>query len=198
MSPVASSFYLEEISALQNYQKEILKALDDLTKANQSLTGTVALTAIDAVTGALGAGGANNGLGTFPEAQQLSTTYNSVMKTLLTNFEEISKLVNAMANALGSSAKSYQETEQQITDSFTKIVTQYESQTGGFSTTPKSTAAATTSGQPGTGSSYNSATPSNSSGTTTQTSNYAATTTPSNSISTGNQANTSNDASSEE
>lgn len=197
MSAVASSFYLEEISALQTYQKEILKALDDLTKANQSLTGTVALTAIDAVTGALGAGGANNGLGTFPEAQQLSKTYNSVMQTMMTNFREISDLVNAMANALGKSAKSYLETEQQITDSFTKIVTQYESKTGGFSTTPTSTAAATTSGQPGTTYTYNSAKPDTSTTTTTQTSSTSSNTT-SNSIGQGNNANSSNDASSEE
>ena len=191
----ASSFYLQEITALQAYQKEILQTLDDLTTANQSLTTNEVLTALDTATGALGMGGANNGLGTFDEATQLSNTYNGVMQTMITNFKEISDLVNAMAASLGKSAQNYQETEQQITDSFNKIVSKYQSQNGSFGTTPTSTAPATASGQTGTSGTFTSATPATST-TTTQTT----TTTPvtANTMTQDNDSNTSNDTSSEE
>src|SRR5579859_5220995 len=161
MAGSASSFYIEEITALQAYQKEILKALDDLTSASTALTTSEALTAVDAVSGALGGVGANNGLGAFDEAATLSSTYNNVMQTLMTNFKEISDLVTAMANALGKSAQTYQETEQQITDSFNQIVSKYESQSGSFNPTPTTTAPApaASTGQPGTTGTYNSATP---------------------------------------
>ncbi|HET9168710.1 MAG TPA: hypothetical protein VFN97_04710 [Actinospica sp.] len=204
MSGTASSFYLAEISALQTYQKEILKALDDLTTANQALTTNEVLTAIDSATGALGMGGANNGLGAFDEAVQLSNTYNSVMQQMMTNFKEISELVNAMASSLGKSAQSYQETEQQITDSFNKIVTKYETQSGGFGTTPTTSAPATTSGQSGSTAAYSSATPATSTTTTQGTTTTGTTTTTSStstnsgSISQQNDSNTSNDTSSEE
>lgn len=218
MAGSASAFYIEEIAALQTYQKEILKALDDLTSANTALTTNEALTAVDAVSGALGGVGANNGLGAFDEAATLSTTYNNVMQTLMTNFKEISELVTAMANALGKSAQSYQETEQQITDSFNQIVNKYEAQSGGFNPTPTTTAPGATTGQSGTTGTYNSATPATASNTTTTTTTppppppsttttTPTSTTPSNtpsspsgtgSISQGNTANASNNTSSEE
>jgi prefoldin subunit 5 len=216
MAGSASAFYIEEIAALQTYQKEILKALDDLTSASTALTTNEALTAVDAVSGALGGVGANNGLGAFDEAATLSTTYNNVMQTLMTNFKEISELVTAMANALGKSAQSYQETEQQITDSFNQIVSKYEAQSGGFNPTPTTTAPGTPTGQSGTTGTYNSATPATASNTTTTTTsttpNTTTTTTPTSttssstpstpsgtgSISQDNTANSSNDTSSEE
>jgi hypothetical protein len=188
---------------LQTYQKEILKALDDLTSASTALTTNEALTAVDAVSGALGGVGANNGLGAFDEAATLSTTYNNVMQTLMTNFKEISELVTAMANALGKSAQSYQETEQQITDSFNQIVSKYEAQSGGFNPTPTTTAPGTSTGQSGTTGTYYSATPATASNTTTTTTTPTSTTsssTPSSSgsISQDNTANASNNTSSEE
>jgi len=203
MAGSASAFYIEEIAALQTYQKEILKALDDLTSASTALTTNEALTAVDAVSGALGGVGANNGLGAFDEAATLSTTYNNVMQTLMTNFKEISELVTAMANALGKSAQSYQETEQQITDSFNQIVSKYEAQSGGFNPTPTTTAPGTSTGQSGTTGTYYSATPATASNTTTTTTTPTSTTsssTPSSSgsISQDNTANASNNTSSEE
>jgi hypothetical protein len=200
MTGAAGSFYLAEISALQAYQKEILQTLDELTTANQSLTTTEVLTAVDTATGSLGMGGANNGLGTFDEAVSLSNTYNGVMQTLITNFKEISELVTAMANSLGKSAQNYQETEQQITDSFNKIVTKYQSQSGGFSTTPVTTGATAASGQSGTSASYTSAQPATSATTTQQTTTTttSGSSSGSGSISEENDANSSNDTSSEE
>jgi prefoldin subunit 5 len=214
MAGSASAFYIEEIAALQTYQKEILKALDDLTSASTALTTNEALTAVDAVSGAFGGVGANNGLGAFDEAATLSTTYNGVMQTLMTNFKEISELVTAMANALGKSAQSYQETEQQITDSFNQIVSKYEAQSGGFNPTPTTTAPSASTGQSGTTGTYNSATPATASNTTTTetTTNLTTTTPPTStsqsstpsspsgtgSISQDNTANASNNTSSEE
>jgi len=219
MAGSASAFYIEEIAALQTYQKEILKALDDLTSASTALTTNEALTAVDAVSGALGMAGANNGLGAFDEAATLSTTYNNVMQTLMTNFKEISELVTAMANALGKSAQSYQETEQQITDSFNQIVTKYEAQSGSFNPTPTTTAPGASTGQSGTTGAYYSATPATASNTTTTTTstppNTTTTTTPTSTTSSGtpsssgsgsgtgsisqdNTANASNNTSSEE
>jgi hypothetical protein len=204
----AGSAYAAEISALQAYQKQILTTLDGL------MAGNAALVAVEAVTSAFSGTGANNGLGTFDEAVQLSGTYNNVMQTMMTNFKEITELVTAMANALGKSASNYLETEQQITDSFNNIVKKYESQSGGFSTpgTSTSTAPATTSGQSGTSNTYYTAntasTPSTSTSTTnttTQTSTTSTTpsttsttSTNSGSISQDNNANASNDSSSEE
>jgi hypothetical protein len=197
----ASSFYLAEISALQAYQKQILQTLEELTTANASLV------VIEAVGGVLGATGSNNGLGNFDEAVQLSNTYSGVMQTMMTNFKEISELVTAMANALGKSAQNYQETEQQITDSFNQIVTKYEAQSGGFSTpgAPAATAPAPAAGQPGTSNTYYTATsgttPATSTTTTQTTTTPASTTTPSTgtgSISQDNNSNASNNTSGEE
>jgi hypothetical protein len=142
---------MAEITALQNYQREILSTLDAM------VIGSVVLSVATGV----GSNGNNNGLGTFPEASSLSSTYNSVMQTMITNFREITDLVTAMANVLGKSAQSYSDTEAQLTAQFNQIVTQYESQSGGFSTpgSPTSTAAPTPIPQGGTSSAYNSATP---------------------------------------
>ena len=205
----AGSAYAAEISALQAYQKQILTTLDGL------MAGNAALVAVEAVTSAFSGTGANNGLGTFDEAVQLSGTYNNVMQTMMTNFKEITELVTAMANALGKSASNYLETEQQITDSFNNIVKKYESQSGGFSTpgTSTSTAPATTSGQSGTSNTYytaNTASTPSTTTTTTQTSTpetsttsttpstTSTTSTNSGSMSQDNNANASNDSSSEE
>lgn len=147
---------MAEITALQNYQKEILGTLDSM------VAGNVVLTALDGLT----SGGGNNGLGGFPEAVSLSNTYNDVMQSMITNFKEITALVTAMASVLGKSAQSYTDTETQLTDQFNKIVTQYESQSGGFTTpgspTPSSPGQPTPQG--GTSGAYTSATPA--SGTT--------------------------------
>lgn len=147
---------MAEITALQNYQKEILGTLDSM------VAGNVVLTALDGLT----TGGSNNGLGGFPEAVSLSNAYDNVMQAMITNFKEITALVTAMANVLGKSAQSYTDTEAQLTDQFNKIVTQYESQSGSFSTPGSPTASSP--GQPtpqgGTSGAYTSATPA--SGTT--------------------------------
>lgn len=155
MSGTAGTAYRAEITALQNYQKEILSTLDSM------VIGNAVLTTVNAA-GAAAGGGQNNGLGSFPEAASLSSTYSSVMQAMINNFKEISDLVTAMANVLGKSAQSYADTEQQLTDQFNQIVSKYESQSGGFSTPGSPTATGTTGTQPqgGTGNAYYSATPS--------------------------------------
>ena len=180
----AGSAYAAEISALQTYQKQILSTLDNL----------VASEAVIAIVSGFSGTGANSGLGTFPEAVELGNAYTTVMQNLMTNFKEISALVTTMANVLGKSAQNYMETEQQLTDSFNKIVSQYESQTGSFSTpgSPTATAPTGTSAQTGTSSAYNSATPA------TTTSGTTTTSTSSGSIEQENDSNESNDTSSEE
>jgi hypothetical protein len=142
---------MAEITALQNYQREILGTLDAMVLGNAVLS----------VAAKVGSGGSNNGLGTFPEAASLSSTYNSVMQAMITNFQEITDLVTAMANVLGKSAQSYSDTEAQLTAQFNQIVSQYESQSGGFSTpgSPTSIPAATQTPQGGTSATYYSATP---------------------------------------
>lgn len=156
-SGAVGSSYSAEISQLQTYQKEILKTLDEL------VSGSAALTAGNAVLGIFTGQGANNGLGTFPEAVELSNTYNSIMQEMMTNFKEISALVTTMATVLGTSAKNYADTEQQLTDQFKSIVAKYETQAGGFTVpgTATSTAAPTASGESGTSDSYFSATTAN-------------------------------------
>ena len=189
----AGSAYAAEISALQTYQKQILGTLDDMVAAEAAIA---VVSAVGSFT--TGSGGANSGLGTFPEAADLSQTYSGVMQYLMTNFSEISQLVTTMANVLGKSAQSYLDTEQQLTDQFNSIVSKYEAQTGGFSTpgSPTATAPTGTSPQTGTSASYYSATAS--APTTTSTSSTAQTPAPSGSIEQGNNSNASNDTSSEE
>lgn len=149
MSGTAGASYRAEIDALQNYQKEILNTLDGLTLGNAALT---AVNGVEAIFGK----GANNGLGTFPEAVSLNSAYSEVMQSMITNFKEITALVNTMATVLGKSASSYTETEAQLTAQFNKIVTQYETQSGGVAvagTTATTTTGTTTqSGTPGTSS----------------------------------------------
>jgi len=183
----AGSAYAAEISALQTYQKEILSTLDNMVAAEAT---AVIMSSFGSFTGT----GSNSGLGTFPEAVTLSSAYTTVMQNLMTNFKEISALVSTMANVLGKSAQNYMETEQQLTDNFNKIVSQYESQIGSFSTPygPTATAPAGTSPQTGTSSAYNSATPSTTTATT------STTPTSSGSIEQENDSNESNDTSSEE
>ena len=203
----AGSAYAAEISALQTYQKQILTTLDTLVADETAMTVLAVVTSV-----ATGTGG-NNGLGTFPEAVQLSQTYNSVMKSLMTNFQEISALVTAMAGALGKSAQNYLETEQQITDSFNQIVQKYESQSGGFSTPGSPTATAPTTGtlpQTGTSASYYTAStgqspakssPAASTASASEASGSgsgASGTSGTGSISQGNTSNSSSDTSSEE
>jgi len=203
MSGTAGAAYRAEITALQNYQKEILNTLDAM------VIGNAAMTTVNAVSTMTG-GGQNNGLGTFPEAVSLSNTYNSVMQTMINNFKEITDLVTAMANVLGKSAQNYADTEQQLTDQFNQIVAKYESQSGGFSTpgSPTATGATGTTAQGGTSAAYYSATPSTNSTTGTTTSTGSTTgsgtgtgtgsgTSGDGSISQGNDANASNDTSSE-
>ena len=197
----AGSAYAAEISALQTYQKQILSTLDTLVADQAAMT---VVGALSFVTGS----GANNGLGTFPEATQLSQTYSGVMQSLMTNFQEISALVTAMATALGPSAQNYLETENQITDSFNQIVQKYESKSGGFSTpgSPTPTAPTGTGPQSGTSNSYYTAASATNPNSSTTTSTSAPAPAPSGSgsgSSTGsigqdNNANASNDTSSEE
>jgi hypothetical protein len=164
MSGTAGTAYRAEITALQNYQKEILNTLDAM------VIGNAALTTVNAVSSMTG-GGQNNGLGTFPEAASLSSTYGTVMESMINNFKEITDLVTAMANVLGKSAQSYTDTEQQLTDQFNQIVAKYESQSGGFSTpgSPTATGATGTTPQGGTSNAYYSASPSTASTTATTT-----------------------------
>jgi hypothetical protein len=199
MGGAAGSAYAAEISALQTYQKQILVILDTMVASEAAVAVTTS------IGGLLGSGGgANNGLGTFPEAADLSQTYSGVMQYLMTNFSEISDLVTTMATVLGKSAQSYLETEQQLTDQFNSIVTKFQSggQSGDFilpggpaSTTPTGTAP-----QTGTSASYYSATPAPSTTTTTATTVSASpqTPAPSGSIEQDNNANSSTDTSSEE
>lgn len=156
-SGAVGSSYSAEISQLQTYQKEILKTLDDL------VSGSAALTAGNAVLGIFTGQGANNGVGTFPEAVALSNAYNGIMQEMLDNFKEISALVTTMATVLGASAQNYADIEQQLTDQFKSIVAKYETQAGGFTIpgTATSTVAPTASGESGTSDSYFSATTAN-------------------------------------
>jgi hypothetical protein len=201
MSGTAGTAYRAEITALQNYQKEILSTLDAMVIGNAALT---TVNAVSSITG----GGQNNGLGSFPEAASLSSTYNSVMQTMINNFKEITDLVTAMANVLGKSAQNYSDTEQQLTDQFNQIVAKYESQSGGFSTpgSPAATSATGTTPQGGTSNTYYSASPSTTSSATNTTAVTTNTTTSapesatlggSDSVTQDNNANSSNDTSSE-
>jgi hypothetical protein len=179
---------MAEITALQNYQKEILGTLDAL------VVGSITLSALDGIS----SGGSNNGLGTFPEAVSLSNTYSSVMQAMITNFKELNDLITAMANVLGKSAQSYSDTEAQLTAQFNKIVTQYESQSGGFTTpgSPTSSSSGQATPQGGTSSTYYSATPA--SGTqSTATGSSQSTSSSGGSIEQDNNANQSADTDSE-
>jgi len=186
----AGTAYAAEISALQTYQKQILVTLDSM------VAGEAAMTIVAGISAGFTGTGANSGLGAFPEAVALSQTYSGVMQTLMTNFREISDLITTMANVLGKSAQNYMDTEQQLTDQFNKIVSQYEGKAGGFSTpgSPTATAPATTAPQTGTSNSYYTATTS----TTKPATTTSTTSGSSNSIQQGNNSNASSNTSNEE
>jgi hypothetical protein len=124
--------YTVEISALQTYQSKLLGIMDSMVAQSVSLGIS-----------ASAAGSGSAGLGNFPEAQSLATAYQSSMQSLMTNFEEITQLVNTMTSVLGTAGKNYAEAEQQLTDQFNQIVAQYEGKSGSFTTQPV-TATATT------------------------------------------------------
>jgi len=128
LDAVVGAAYTVEISALQTYQSKLLGIMDSMVAQSVALGINAA---------ASGSGGA--GLGSFPEAQSLASAYQGSMQSLMTNFEEITQLVNTMTNVLGTAGKNYAETEQQLTDQFNQIVLQYEGKSGGFST-PTTTA----------------------------------------------------------
>lgn len=121
----AAAAYAVEISALQTYQSKLLGIMDSMVA--QSVT-------LGVNTAAASSGTA--GLGNFPEAQQLASKYQASMQALMTNFEEITQLVNTMTDVLGKAGKNYAETEQQLTDQFNKIAAQYSGKAGSFTTTP--------------------------------------------------------------
>lgn len=149
----AAAAYAVEISALQTYQSKLLGIMDSMVA--QSVT-------LGVNTAAASSGSA--GLGNFPEAQQLASAYQASMQALMTNFEEITQLVNTMTDVLGKAGKNYAETEQQLTDQFNKIAAQYSGKAGSFTTTP-TTMSPGTAGPIG-GASSSSSTTSNTSGTT--------------------------------
>jgi hypothetical protein len=173
LDAAAGAAYTVEISALQTYQSKLLGIMDSMVA--QSVTLGV---------NAAAAGSGNAGLGTFPEAQSLASAYQSSMQSLMTNFEEITQLVNTMTSVLGTAGKNYAETEQQLTDQFNQIVAQYEGKSGGFSTTPTTVAPAANSG---------SSTSSTSSTTTSSSTPSTATTGQSYTTTTANSSTSSND-----
>lgn len=125
LDAAAGAAYAVEISALQTYQSKLLGIMDSMVAQSVALglSATVA-------------GSGNAGLGNFPEAQSLGSAYQSSMQSLITNFEEITQLVNTMTNVLGTAGKNYAETEQQLTDQFNQITAQFEGKAGGFSANP--------------------------------------------------------------
>ncbi|WP_034268144.1 hypothetical protein [Actinospica robiniae] len=150
LDAAAGAAYAVEISALQTYQSKLLGIMDSMVAQSVALglSATVA-------------GSGNAGLGNFPEAQSLGSAYQTSMQSLMTNFEEITQLVNTMTNVLGTAGKNYAETEQQLTDQFNQIAAQYEGKSGGFAANPTQAVPDTTPG---------STTSSNSSTTTTDSS----------------------------
>jgi hypothetical protein len=125
LSAAAGAAYTVEISALQTYQSKLLGIMDSMFAQSVALGMNTAA-----------AGSSDAGLGNFPEAQSLASAYQNSMQTLMTNFEEITQLVNTMTTVLGTAGKNYAETEQQLTDQFNQIALQYQSQAGSFSPNP--------------------------------------------------------------
>jgi len=125
LDAAAGAAYAVEISALQTYQSKLLGIMDSMVAQSVALGLSASV-----------AGSSNAGLGNFPEAQSLGSAYQSSMQSLMTNFEEITQLVNTMTNVLGAAGKNYAETEQQLTDQFNQIAAQYEGKAGGFSANP--------------------------------------------------------------
>ena len=168
LDAAAGAAYTVEISALQTYQSKLLGIMDSMVAQSVALGMNTAA-----------AGSSDAGLGNFPEAQSLASAYQSSMQSLMTNFEEITQLVNTMTTVLGAAGKNYAETEQQLTDQFNQIVAQYDGKSGGFTTEPLTT----TSAQ-GTTTTTDTATATASTATTGQT--YATTTSSSSSSSSSN------------
>lgn len=125
LDAAAGAAYAVEISALQTYQSKLLGIMDSMVAQSVALGLSASV-----------AGSGNAGLGNFPEAQSLGGAYQSSMQSMMTNFEEITQLVNTMTNVLGTAGKNYAETEQQLTDQFNQIAAQYEGKSGGFAANP--------------------------------------------------------------
>jgi hypothetical protein len=117
--------FMAEIEALQAFQKTLLGILQDLTGTVGATASPAAATAGDSLDGLLSAAGSglpNNGFGTFAEAQALSAAYANTVRSLVRQFEDVGRLAHAVLSALGDGAQKYDQTESEITASFTKIL----------------------------------------------------------------------------
>ena len=98
-----------QVTSLEAYQKQLSSLLQDvetqLTKVNTTdSSGT---------------------FGDFTEATALYTSYEATKQNIITQFQEISQLIDAMVTALGANASNYNEAESQIQSQFNTILSSY-------------------------------------------------------------------------
>jgi hypothetical protein len=99
--------FMAEFDALQALQHSLLATLEDLTGAR--------LTAAEP-------GGANEGFGTFAEADALRAAYERAAQGLANEFTDLKELAHSLVSALGDGAKKYEQTESDIAESFNSIL----------------------------------------------------------------------------
>jgi hypothetical protein len=100
-----------QVTSLEAYQKQLSSMLQDveaqLTKVN--------------TTDGLGS------FGDFSEATALYNSYEATKQSIITQFQEISQLIDAMVTAIGKNANNYSEAESQIESQFNTILASYGS-----------------------------------------------------------------------
>lgn len=138
VSAAAAAWFGVQVTSLEAYQKQLSTMLQDVETQ---------LTKVNTTDG-------SSSFGNFSEATALYNSYQSTKQDLISQFQEVSQLIDAMVTALGKNASNYTEAETQIQSQFNSILSSYgDSPIPTTTTAPVSTASSTSSTSSGSNSS---------------------------------------------
>ena len=119
-----------QVTSLEAYQKQLSSMLQDVETQ---------LTKVNTTDG-------SGSFGDFTEATALYNSYEATKQSIITQFQEISQLIDAMVTAIGKNANNYSEAESQIESQFNTILASYgDSPLPTSTTTPVPTPKSTSS-----------------------------------------------------
>jgi len=118
-----------QVTSLEAYQKQLSSMLQDVETQ---------LTKVNTTDG-------SGSFGDFTEATALYNSYEATKQSIITQFQEISQLIDAMVTAIGKNANNYSEAESQIESQFNTILSSYGSAPLPTTATPVATPNSTSS-----------------------------------------------------
>ena len=100
-----------QVTSLVAYQKQLSSLLQDVETQ---------LTKVNTTDG-------SGSFGNFSEATAFHASYEATKLNIITQFQEVSQLIDAMVTAIGKNANNYSEAESQIESQFNTILSSYGS-----------------------------------------------------------------------